>query len=70
MTVHTIQRTTHRGADVGRGFLALVGTLVLVVGVPVALVVWVGSPLPAAVPTLDEISNALRDTYIPESLLV
>lgn len=70
MTAQTIQRTSHRAADVGRGFLALVGTLALVVGVPVALVTWVGSPLPAEVPTLDEISNALRDTYIPESFLV
>jgi hypothetical protein len=70
MTAQTIQRTNHRAADVGRGFLALVGTLALVVGVPVALVAWVGSPLPAEVPTLDEISNALRDTYIPESFLV
>ena len=70
MTVQTIQRTNHRAADVGRGFLALAGTLALVVGVPVALVTWVGSPLPAEVPTLDEISRALRDTYIPESFLV
>jgi LysM domain len=70
MTAQTIQRTSHRAADVGRGFVALVGTLVLVVGVPVALVTWVGSPLPAEVPTLDEVSGALRDTYIPESFLV
>jgi hypothetical protein len=70
MTVHAIPRTSHRAADVGRGFAALVGTLALVVGVPVLLVLWVGSPLPAEVPTLDEISTALRDTYIPESFLV
>jgi hypothetical protein len=70
MTVHTIKRTSNRASDVGRGFLALLGTLVLVIGVPVALVLWVGSPLPADVPTLDEVSNALRDTYIPESFLI
>jgi hypothetical protein len=55
---------------VGRGFLALVGVVILVVGVPVALVAWVGSPLPAEMPSLSEIGDALRDTYIPESFLV
>src|SRR5262245_44087240 len=71
MTVHMSQRpATHRASDVGRGFLALVGLVVLVVGVPIALVTWVGSPLPAEMPSLSEIGNALRDTYIPESFLV
>jgi LysM domain len=71
MTVHTSQRTAaHRASDVGRGFLALVGLVVLVVGVPIALVTWVGSPLPDEMPSLSEIGDALRDTYIPESFLV
>jgi LysM domain len=71
MTVHMSQRTAaHRASDVGRGFLALVGLVVLVVGVPIALVTWVGSPLPAELPSLSEIGDALRDTYIPESFLV
>jgi hypothetical protein len=71
MTVHMSQRTSaHRASDVGRGFLALVGLVVLVVGVPIALVTWVGSPLPAELPSLSEIGDALRDTYIPESFLV
>jgi LysM domain len=71
MTVHMSQRTAaHRASDVGRGFLALVGLLILVVGVPVALVTWVGSPLPAEMPSLSDIGDALRDTYIPESFLV
>jgi len=71
MTVHVSQRpAAHRASDVGRGFLALVGLVVLVVGVPIALVTWVGSPLPAEMPSLSEIGDALRDTYIPESFLV
>jgi LysM domain len=43
---------------------------ILVVGVPVALASWVGWPLPAEVPTLSQIGNALRDTYIPDEFLV
>jgi LysM domain len=71
MTVHVSQRpAAHRASDVGRGFLALVGLVVLVVGVPIALVTWVGSPLPAEMPSLSEIGDALQDTYIPESFLV
>jgi hypothetical protein len=65
------QRTAaRRASDVGRGLLALVGLVVLVVGVPIALVTWVGSPLPAEMPSLSDITDALRDTYIPESFLV
>jgi len=60
----------HRWSDAGRGLAALVGTAILVVGVPVALTSSVGWPLPSEVPTLSEISAALRDTYIPDEFLV
>ena len=60
----------HRGSDVARGLAALAGVAILVVGVPVALASWVGWPLPTEVPTLSQIGDALRDTYIPDEFLV
>ena len=60
----------NRAADVGRGLLSLAGVAVLVVGVPVALIAWVGSPLPAGVPSVSDVTDALRDTYIPDEFLV
>ena len=60
----------HRWSDAGRGLAALAGVAILVVGVPVALASWVGWPLPTEVPTLSQIGDALRDTYIPDEFLV
>jgi LysM domain len=60
----------HRWSDAGRGLAALVGVVVLVVGVPVALISWVSWPLPTEVPSLSKIGTALRDTYIPDEFLV
>jgi LysM domain len=60
----------HRWSDAARGLAALAGVAILVVGVPVALASWVGWPLPTEVPTLSQIGNALRDTYIPDEFLV
>jgi hypothetical protein len=70
MNVRTLQRTSPRIADVGKGLAALVGVAALVVGVPFALLAWVGSPLPAEVPSVSEVTDAIRDTYIPDSFLV
>lgn len=60
----------HRWSDAGRGLAALAGVAILVVGVPLALASWVGWPLPTEVPTLSQIGDALRDTYIPDEFLV
>jgi hypothetical protein len=70
MSVQITLSTKSRAADVGRGLLSLVGAAALVVGVPVALLAWVGSPLPAEMPSLSEVTSALRDTYIPDEFLV
>jgi LysM domain len=70
MSVQMTLSTQSRAADVGRGLLSLVGAAALVVGVPVALLAWVGSPLPAEMPSLSEVTSALRDTYIPDEFLV
>ena len=60
----------NRAADIGRGLLSLAGVAALVVGVPLALIAWVGSPLPAGVPSVSDVTDALRDTYIPDEFLV
>jgi LysM domain len=70
MRVRTQLGTPHRWADAGRGVVALLGVVVLAVGVPVGLISWVGWPLPTQAPTLSQISAALRDTYIPDEFLV
>ena len=70
MGVHVSVPTSHRLADVGRGLVALAGVALVVVGVPLALAAWVGWPLPSQVPTLSEIVDALRETYIPDEFLV
>lgn len=59
-----------RWIDVGRGLGGLVVVVALVLGVPAALGAWVGWPLPRGVPNVDEITSALRDTYIPDTFLV
>ena len=70
MSVLMIPRKQNRAADVGKGLAGLVGTFALVVGVPVALLSWVGSPLPAGMPSGSDVVGALRDTYIPDEFLV
>ena len=70
MSVQMNLRKPHRTADVGRGLLALVGVAALVAGVPALLLDWVGSPLPAEVPALSEVTSAVRDTYIPDEFLI
>jgi hypothetical protein len=70
MSVQMNPRRSSRIVDAGRGLAALVGVVGLVAGVPLALATWVGSPLPAEVPTLSEVTGALRDSYIPDEFLV
>jgi hypothetical protein len=70
VSVQTQLDRRHRWSDAGRGVAALAGVAILVVGVPVALASWVGWPLPTEVPTLAQVSAALRDTYIPDEFLV
>jgi LysM domain len=57
---------TGRAADLAGGLAALVGIAVLVVGVPTALALIVGWPLPHAVPSLAELSRALVTGSIPD----
>jgi hypothetical protein len=70
MSVQKSSSSPSRIADAGRGLVALVGVVGLVAGVPLALATWVGSPLPAEVPSLSEVTAALRDSYVPDEFLV
>jgi LysM repeat protein len=60
----------NRALDLAQGVLSLVGAAALVVGVPAALLAWVGSPLPAGLPSWSELTQALRDSHVPGDLLV
>lgn len=59
-----------RLADFARGLVALIALLLLVVGVPAALVVAVGWPLPAEVPTADAVQEALTRRGIDDIVVV
>lgn len=48
-----------RGAVVARGLLSLVGILLILVGLPLALAILGGNPLPEQMPTWDEVVRAV-----------
>jgi DNA-binding SARP family transcriptional activator len=64
------RKATHARAsrlgDLGRGLSALFGVVLLAAGVPIALAVVVGWPLPHAVPSPGELSRALTSGSIPD----
>lgn len=70
MSVRRVAPTDRRWVDVGRGAGGLIGVLLLVAGIPVALISWVGWPLPAEVPSLDEVSTALSNADISDAFLI
>ncbi|GAA2084939.1 hypothetical protein GCM10009821_27990 [Aeromicrobium halocynthiae] len=49
----TVTKVPRRGAEVAKGLAALVGTIVIVVGVPVALLAGFGAPWPSEAPSLE-----------------
>jgi DNA-binding SARP family transcriptional activator len=57
-----------RGAEVVKGLSSLVGLLVVAVGVPVVLWRIIGWPLPHALPSLDELRDALTGPTIPDEV--
>ncbi|MGH2604469.1 MAG: LysM peptidoglycan-binding domain-containing protein, partial [Dehalococcoidia bacterium] len=59
-----------RLSDAGRGLLALGGLIAVLVGPPVALVRFVGNPLPATVPTWNGITEALGRTGVPDDTVI
>jgi len=57
-------------ADLARGAGSLLASVALLIGVPWALAAAVGWPLPRGVPSVEEVSQALRDGYLPDGTLV
>lgn len=55
-TLHPVRRTV---GDVVRGVASLVAVLVLLVGIPAALLVVAGNPLPSVLPSLDAVAAVL-----------
>src|SRR5690606_10190953 len=66
--------TARRATSILRGLLALVITLLLLVGVPVGLILSVGWPLPTSIPTADALSRAMQigisDEFVVNALTV
>jgi nucleoid-associated protein YgaU len=54
--------------NLARGLGALIAVALFVVGVPIALITYIGWPLPTTLPTLDEIQLALRSGINPQLL--
>ena len=52
-----------------RGIGALIATLVFVIAVPAGLVSYVGWPLPATLPSIDQLQLALRSGIDPQVLI-
>lgn len=61
--------TTDRLRQLARGLGALAGLVLLVAGVPVALVVLAGWPLPHSLPSLDAIREALEQGWSPDGIV-
>src|SRR5262245_12727862 len=59
-----------RAADVGRGLVALAATVALVVGVPAALAVGIGSPLPDRWTTPAAAARALRSGNVSDTVVI
>lgn len=62
-------RAPSRWPEAARGVLSAGAVVALVAGVPWALALAVGWPLPAAMPTWSEVTTALGDSYIPDTFL-
>ena len=66
--------TRRRATSVLEGLLTLVLTLLLLIGVPIGLVLFVGWPLPTSIPTTDALSRAMQigisDQFVVNTLAV
>ena len=70
MSAQTTATAKRNWTDIAKGFGALIGVFALAVGVPIALIAWVGWPLPEEMTSIDQITGALRDRYIPDAFLI
>lgn len=60
----------HRITDLARGATALTVSLALLIGLPLALVAVVGSPLPTTAPSVDLIRTHLTDGDLPDLFVI
>lgn len=70
MSVRRATPTERGWVNAARGTGGLVGILMLAVGIPIALIAWVGWPLPSEMPTADEVSTALSTADISDAFLI
>jgi len=59
-----------RRTELARGSAALVGVVLLAVGVPLVLAAAAGSPLPDHRPRVDAVTRAVADGYVTDTVLV
>jgi hypothetical protein len=69
-SVAAVAAPARRRGEVARGIGSLALLLVLVVGLPVALWLAVGWPLPRALPSLPQLQDTLARNEVPDGLLV
>lgn len=65
-----MRATMRRSSDVIRGLAALAATVALVVGLPAALVVVVGNPLPAQVPSFEGLRSGLERSSVQAEVVI
>src|SRR5262245_26374131 len=70
MGVHMPHGKGRRRTELARGSAALVGVVVLAVGVPLVLAAAAGSPLPDHRPRVDAVTRAVADGYVTDTVLV
>ncbi len=58
------QSSSSRGSEIRVGVLGVLGLLVLIVGVPLVLIVFVGYPLPRSAPSRDWLTTSISATLI------
>src|SRR3954454_9169746 len=54
----------NRGREIRIGLLGVLGIVLLVIGIPVALIVFVGYPLPRSTPSRDWLTESITATLI------
>src|SRR5215471_20305144 len=70
MGVHMPHGKGRRRTELARGSAALVGVVVLAVGVPLVLAAAAGSPLPDHRPRVDAVTRAVADGDVTDTVLV
>lgn len=65
---HALARST--GRDAATGLVSLIALAVVVVAIPMALITFIGWPLPHEMPSFGDVTDALGDRYVPDRFVV